>query len=478
MKKTLFLIGVIFFLCGNAKGQYTMEYNLDCIGCDTLLVGEREPTFYYWDTNWFDYKKEHYPIVINNWYEGGMGQVYTKSEYARYCYIDTSLRVIGVAAGIYYKEYIPQGWEGDINEIYAKLDTDYFRVYEVDSVSDNMRLVAEAPWTNKTPRISMVNVPYPVMFGRKPNSTPVFEAYFDSAITVHDSFYVAVTTNNNHDFNYSPTQPYIKTSIATVQFKISTPPYTLHGPDPAHFKIKHHELYFPTPRYNTYGINDTNWHAVVHEANLWPNEPDYLPPYMFIFPIIDTSRDASWSLECQAATNLSAMHTSTEFVVLRWDGVGNADHWELMLTPDGSEPDTTNLIVCENDVATINGLDTAQWYTARVRSVCINAQKSEWSDSIRFYVPGDTTSTGTEGIENIVDRNTYVMPNPASDHVTVASSFHIRKIELFALNGTRIFDMSVNALSTILDIHNLASGTYILQITTPKGTAFKKLVVK
>ena len=71
---------------------------------DTLLMGQRWPTYYYWGDNWFDSKYD----PAN---KGGIGTknfgAQCKPEIARYIYADSSLRVIGIAVAyeIYYGEF-------------------------------------------------------------------------------------------------------------------------------------------------------------------------------------------------------------------------------------------------------------------------------------------------------------------------------------------------------------------------------------
>ena len=77
-----------------------------------------------------------------------------------------------------------------------------------------------------------------------------------------------------------------------------------------------------------------------------------------------------------------------------------------------------------------------------------------------------------------IDSYTYLMPNPASGSVTVASSFRIAEVELFSLDGRSLLRSKVDAMSTALNLDGLAAGTYIVRIATTAGTAYKKLVVK
>ena len=89
---------------------------------------------------------------------------------------------------------------------------------------------------------------------------------------------------------------------------------------------------------------------------------------------------------------------------------------------------------------------------------------------------GNGGGTDPIRIETVADRYTYLMPNPAGETVTVASSFRIDEVELYDLNGKLLARQKVDGLQTALDISALAAGTYIVRVTTNNGTAYKKLV--
>ena len=64
---------------------------------DTLNVGDRDPDYYYWDTNWWDYYYLNSDLgKQRDWRQGGAFIRGCKPEFARYCYVDTSLQVIGI----------------------------------------------------------------------------------------------------------------------------------------------------------------------------------------------------------------------------------------------------------------------------------------------------------------------------------------------------------------------------------------------
>ena len=108
--------------------------------------------------------------------------------------------------------------------------------------------------------------------------------------------------------------------------------------------------------------------------------------------------------------------------------------------------------------------------------MCYNDSLSEWSDSVRFYVPSSGQWNESVGV---ADNNyVYLMPNPAGENVTIASSYRMRLIELYTLAGLQVMRQDVDALATELNLANLSPGTYLLRIVTSNGTAFKKLVKK
>ena len=147
----------------------------------------------------------------------------------------------------------------------------------------------------------------------------------------------------------------------------------------------------------------------------------------------------------------------------------------MSVCPDSCGPEEGDITTWHSNIATISHLDSAQWYTAWVRSVCVfgdSTYYSEWSQSLLFNSNNDVR------IETVVDSYTYLMPNPASETVSVISSFRIGDVEVYTLDGRSVMKQKVDAISTTLDISTLAAGTYVVRITTNNGTTTKKLVVK
>ncbi len=453
---------------------------------DTLFIGDREPTYYYWDTLWWDYCYQNYPAARTIEWKGGYVNSHgiCKAEVARYCYSDTSLRVIGLAAAIsinfhYYSQYNHTHSE---SELIANMVPEYLRLYEVNSTTDEMILLDQAEWTPAhTPRYRIVKH-WEIGYTGAPvqRYADLYEVFFDSAITVHDSFYVAMTGNNG----------YYRGGEYATALAISTVPYCNDGSRPVgtvyqwvpqnnHYRRKLHYLDSTGNRDTRYYETDTNWHTY-HTTFYHPQYPDSkheFDEYIYIFPIIDTSRVIP-PPACRTPEGLTLVYAEGGVATLMWTGSGSL--WELSVCADGCEPEAGTVSQWNTRAATVNGLDTARWYAARVRSVCSHDDSiyySDWSDSIMFFVPGNAGSDPI-AIETAVDRYTFLMPNPASSVVTVASSFRIGEVELYSLNGRRLLHRDVDGMQATLDISGLPAATYIVRITTNNGTAYKKLVVK
>jgi len=83
------------------------------------------------------------------------------------------------------------------------------------------------------------------------------------------------------------------------------------------------------------------------------------------------------------------------------------------------------------------------------------------------------------GIKEISSTNTFsVYPNPSNDLVTISNDMNtvIESIEMIDLNGRVVKSHNINATEGQVSISDLATGVYMMKITTDQGTATKKVV--
>ena len=163
-------------------------------------------------------------------------------------------------------------------------------------------------------------------------------------------------------------------------------------------------------------------------------------------------------------------------VVARWDN-SDVGLWELALWGDGGGD--TILLQSAVEYLDVDGLDTARWYSAMVRAWCDSTNVSEWSDTVRFFVPNPNPGgDDPEGIEDAIGQHTYLMPNPTDGKVTVYSSHRLHKVELFGSDGKPVAAYEADGHSVTLDLRACPAGTYVVRITTSAGVTNKRLVKK
>ncbi|MBQ6237948.1 MAG: T9SS type A sorting domain-containing protein [Bacteroidales bacterium] len=483
--KKLFIILALMATGMCARAQY-----------DTLNIGDREPTFYYWDTNWWDYYYLNYPEARADscqWSYGFSASVPLRTERARYCYTDKPLRIIGVAAAF----SINVGSD-TITNIFHLLPAEYLSLYEVDPATDEMVPLASKSWNWTIPRYQIVREEVnnyelcpDTVLRIPPKYAPIYEVYFDSAITVNDSFYVSATQNN---YSRGVPRP-VACGVVTIsaQLRSSTinsetgTVYSYGGkfsPKPNHYRRKLHDMpsYEWEDRY--YGFMDTAWHTVgktrydnpYSSASLKPLD---WPSFFYIFPIIDTSQCNTDSLGCKSPSGFNRVSVDSCNVELGWWGNGSTRRYEVAVSKYGREPEEGVILQSDTTVVSlrVEPWDTvAQLYTAWVRCLCDSGEVSDWNGRVTFLT--HCQADEPEIIDEAVDKSTRLMPNPASGSVTVASSFRIAEVELFGLDGRSLLRSKADAMSTTLNLDGLAAGTYIVRIATTAGTAYKKLVVK
>ena len=176
---------------------------------------------------------------------------------------------------------------------------------------------------------------------------------------------------------------------------------------------------------------------------------------------------------CDVPTWLHVTALDSATVTLAWDA-SDAMAWEVelgMVDLGMMGGQTTTLLT--NSLQK-NGLYTDAWYWARVRALCDTDFWSEWTDTICFHVPVHHVGR----VVTPVEQYTYLMPNPAKEEVTVASSFRVKAVELYGSDGKLLQHKEVNAVGTTLDLKGLPAGLYFVRVVTTAGVTTKRLVVE
>ena len=184
---------------------------------------------------------------------------------------------------------------------------------------------------------------------------------------------------------------------------------------------------------------------------------------------------------CVMPTGLHVVAVDSAMVSLAWDA-GTASAWQVERGMCDLGMSNAQTVTTQAPTLTVADLPFGNaWYWARVRVVCDTDFWSDWTDTVRFYVPNQHTGGGpddtTQAI-NLVEQYTYLMPNPARDEVTVASSFRVKAVELYGSDGKLLQRQEVNAVGTTLSLEGLPAGIYFVRVRTSAGVTTKRLVVE
>lgn len=461
---------VIGYIDNDSKDNY--QSTKDYTGIfDTLFMGVeyRNPVYYY-GLDWVDecaFNSRSRGISINF----PLQYMYPYKR-VRYMYTYDSLKVKGLAVVGYFDVNAP-------DLLAAGRIPDYAMLYEATDTS--FELLVEKRWdtiinrTNKKLElVATARQPYQYYY------PTVYEVYFDSAVVVYDSFYVGVTNFNVVRSYDSITNSWLDDyPIITSYYNISLNILDEFGCyfAPGRHKVKYDPMLDGPCFYQTTGrthsgkpIDTTQWY---YSTKPW----DY---GVIVFPIIDTSRPLPPPPPdtCADISNFRQIRSGVSYAAFSWDNSPGDNSWEVAYGTEGTLPENCTVVGTPHTIHYITHLDSGQWYVAYVRAVCDSNLYSRWSDSIRFYIAGDTTRNNDIIIPNtILEENTHILPNPAKSIVNIFSSFAMSKIEVFSLNGVKVKEEAASGIATEIDVSLLPKGTYIVKVHTSWGIAMKKLIV-
>ncbi|MCS4304649.1 hypothetical protein DRF65_26925 [Chryseobacterium pennae] len=95
-------------------------------------------------------------------------------------------------------------------------------------------------------------------------------------------------------------------------------------------------------------------------------------------------------------------------------------------------------------------------------------------DGLAFSIEGQNATLGTQEIFSNVKKTT-ISPNPTVDYLNVNSTEKINTVEIFDMNGRK---MNVSLDGNKIDVRNLNTGGYIINIETKEGRTTEKFIKK
>ena len=173
---------------------------------------------------------------------------------------------------------------------------------------------------------------------------------------------------------------------------------------------------------------------------------------------------------CPIVTGVSASGITATSATISWNSTGAASY-EVEYGDMGFHTGDGHTVTSTTTSVVINQyLEEQSTYDVFVRSVCADGVYSGWSEKYTFR-------TTAVGIEEVVNGNVVLYPNPASTMVTIRGIEGESTVTVVDLNGREVYKNTANSDLTI-DLTGYAKGAYFVRITGENTTAIRKLIVK
>ena len=177
-------------------------------------------------------------------------------------------------------------------------------------------------------------------------------------------------------------------------------------------------------------------------------------------------------LPCDAPTNISAevAENAADYehkfkATITWKSATNAESYEVYINNE--------LLGNTSTTSYITGFDDEGTYDVNVVTICENG-KSELSETHKLVIKGNSI--------NETESNLSIYPNPVDDVLHIGINDAIEEVTIYNIYGTAIYSQRVNESTRqqvmSVNVSNLNSGIYFLNINTDNGNIVKRFVKK
>ena len=176
---------------------------------------------------------------------------------------------------------------------------------------------------------------------------------------------------------------------------------------------------------------------------------------------------------CPTVQGLQYVKSGAGKAFFKWQNGTNHRDWQLSYGPAGTAPEDGTIVDCSQRMTGNIEFDPDSHYVAYVRARCRFAryEYGPWSAPLDFCLNG-----GIDGIDEAGATDITLTPNPAADRVTVAAE-GLESVELIGTDGA-VLQRRECRNTCVLDLRGLAAGVYMVRVSTPSGTATKRLAVQ
>ena len=465
MKARFIIILIALIVSGGLRAQYYNDY-YHRVG-DTIHNRSDIGYYMWWDSQTLINTGHNVVAHGDSW-----GSPVVLAPY----FTSSPLKVVGIAGCAYARSGV------GLPYVDATSVPEYF--YLFDNNGNRPVFVKRVQWDNRDPhRYLELDLSAPMLttdsccvFQHEPQYFELKELYFDTAVTLNDTFYVGFSfhcgTTEWGPFDFPTTTGYISLYSFGSQSKPCSEIDTIF-----------HNEFFPGdaysgcyfPIFDYLKCDDTSIASNPANPNLqWTTVRSRM--FFLVYPIIEIDTTQPPFYLCDPVQNVQV--TTDSCAVVTWDDFlhytyCNVQYYAL---EDGYNTALTETVSGTN-MLRICGLDSTKHYFVRVNAFCDTSKiETDWSAWVPFQLGGGTE--GIEGGESALSHYTYLVPNPASDRLTITSSFGITRVEVYNLSGILVYSEPAGFSNHSIDLGGWAAGQYIVMVHTPHGVTAKRLVVR
>lgn len=383
---------------------------------------------------------------------------------------DSTIRVVGIAM-LYPRYHTPgmleqvsewdYGWDKG-SRVVDEMIAHGFDILKMQLLDTNMNVIASASTSladtiGKPVFVFNKERAFEVYMGSEIYSLryDVFEAFFDTPVSVSDSFYLGAYFEN------TATDRALALAIPNIM------------------EIHPLPTYYDFPEYNWMARGGFRYESAVVNGiltvvrtpvadSVWFTIDDdgceVNHGFMLIFPILE--------VVCDVPQGVSASPMGAGHVLLRWDTGQWDTAWEVSYGPSGTLPGQGTVLATSEPSLMLSGISPDTTYVAYVRSLCTvrDTQWSDWSDSINF---GRRQSIGAVAGNVTVD----LLPNPAAERLLLTADAELSAIDVYTSAGTHHTRLPATGRAAPIDVSAWPAGTYLLLVHTDRGTLLRRLTV-
>ena len=310
----------------------------------------------------------------------------------------------------------------------------------------------------------------------------LYECYFDTAVSVSDTFYVGWSNNSNF-FTFNPMDSTPR-PIPTTTYYTHIQPFLVQNPCSEIDTVFHNEgdialhnnggiCYFPIFDYMK--CEDTVLSSNPAAPVQWT--PFQSRNFVMVYPLFQVDTTVPPRTFCDPVQNVQVATDGDSCATVTWDDFYHYTYCDVQYfsTDQGLVNATTQTVY--GNMLHLCGLEAGKSYFVRVRAFCDTSKiQTEWSQWVSFTTAGGSASI--DGGTTMLSRYTLVSPNPADSKVTVTSSFGLSRIEVYNMRGILVYDQPAgHSSATVIDLDGWVPGQYVMLVHTPQGVTAKRLTV-